>query len=232
MTPSATESPRATASASSLPYVLPFAVFVGLLVVSDWLHPIGEWEYPLRVIFLGAILWIFSRNVIDFRLRRPLLTVFVGVMVFVLWIAPDILFPGYRQHWLFQNALTGTLSSSIAEEHRTSGLALSFRFIRAAVLVPIIEELFWRAWLFRWLQSPNFQAVPLGAWTWSSMLVTAVLFASEHGPYWDVGLMAGLAYNWLMIRTRSLGDCIFAHAITNGVLSAYVIAGGRWEYWM
>jgi CAAX prenyl protease-like protein len=207
-------------------------VFIGLLAVSDWLPAIGEWEHPLRVAFLSAILYIFSRKVIDFRVRSPLLTISVGVAVFVLWIAPDLLFPGYRQHWLFQNALTGTMSSSIAEEHRTSGLALTFRLIRAAVLVPIIEELFWRAWLFRWLQSPNFHSIPLGAWTWSSMLTTAVLFASEHGPYWDVGLIAGVIYNWLIIRTKSLGDCILAHAITNAVLSAYVIASGRWEYWM
>jgi CAAX prenyl protease-like protein len=149
-----------------------------------------------------------------------------------LWIAPDILVPDYRQHWLFQNAITGKLSSSFATEHRGNSIALVFRFIRAAVLVPIIEELFWRAWLMRWLQSQRFHTVPLGRWTWSSMIITAVLFASEHGPFWEVGLMAGFAYNFLMVRTRSLGDCILAHAITNACLSAWVIWSGQWEYWM
>ena len=72
----------------------------------------------------------------------------------------------------------------------------------------------------------------LGAYSAQAMVITAVLFASEHGPYWDVGLVTGFIYNWLMIRTKSLGDCIWAHAITNGVLSAYVIASNQWQYWM
>jgi CAAX prenyl protease-like protein len=64
------------------------------------------------------------------------------------------------------------------------------------------------------------------------MIVTAVLFASEHGPYWDVGLLTGFLYNWWMIRTRSLGDCIVAHAVTNACLCVYVVSSGSWEYWM
>ncbi|MEJ7606852.1 MAG: CAAX prenyl protease-related protein [Bryobacteraceae bacterium] len=98
--------------------------------------------------------------------------------------------------------------------------------------MPIIEELFWRGWLMRWLIKPNFRMVPLGAFTASSLLITALLFASEHGPYWDVGLLAGLLYNWWMIRTRSLGDCVLSHAVTNACLSAYVIGTGNWQYWM
>jgi CAAX prenyl protease-like protein len=155
----------------------------------------------------------------------------VGIAVFALWIAPELLWPDYRSHWLFTNSITGPVSSSVEPVHRDSLLVLVFRTIRAAVLVPIIEELFWRAWLMRWLIRPDIQSVPLGAWTASSMLISVILFASEHGPYWDVGLIAGLIYNLLMIRTKSLGDCILAHGVTNGILSAYVIASGQWHYW-
>jgi CAAX prenyl protease-like protein len=232
MTLSTVQPRRSGFQSASAPYVVPFAFFLLVLVAAPHLAFLGVWEFPLRVSLLVAVLFAFSRHVIDFRVRHGILTIVVGVAVFVLWIAPDVLFPNYREHWLFQNAITGSLSSSLGAEARTSWLALSFRVARAALLVPIIEELFWRAWLFRWLQSPNFESIPLGHWTWSSMLITVLLFASEHGPYWEVGLMAGFAYNWLMIRTKSLGDCILAHAITNGCLSAWVIATGQWEYWM
>jgi CAAX prenyl protease-like protein len=174
---------------------------------------------------------VFSRDVIDFRVRRWAMTIAIGIAVFAIWVAPDLLFPGYRQHWLFQNAITGRLSSSIPAELRENLLVLLFRSVRAMVLVPIIEELFWRAWLLRWLIDTDFEKVPLGAYTASSMWISALLFASEHGPYWEVGLIAGLAYNFLMIKSRSLGDCILAHAITNGVLSLFVVLTGRWEYW-
>ena len=78
----------------------------------------------------------------------------------------------------------------------------------------------------------KFPVGPLGTYSASAMWISAILFASEHGPYWEVGLIAGLLYNFWMVKTKSLGDCIFAHAVTNGVLSLFVIATGRWEYWL
>jgi membrane protease YdiL (CAAX protease family) len=59
-----------------------------------------------------------------------------------------------------------------------------------------------------------------------------VLFAAEHGPYWEVGLLCGVIYNWWMWRTRSLGDLILVHAVTNLALSLFVIATQRWTFWM
>jgi len=100
------------------------------------------------------------------------------------------------------------------------------------MIVPVIEELFWRAWLMRWLVNSDFRRVPLGAYAPLAFWVTSILFACEHGPYWDVGLAAGLIYNFWMIRTKSVGDCILMHAVTNAALSAYVIAKHQWQYWL
>jgi uncharacterized protein len=215
----------------SLPYVLPFVVFLAFLAAHDYLTTLGPLEYPFRVIVLAAVLWACSRHVIDFRLRAPAGTVAIGIAVFVIWIAPDLLFPGYRNHWLFQNSLAGQVKSSLPENMRSNLMVLIARAIRAAIIVPVVEELFWRAWLMRWLINADFRKVPLGAYTASSMVITAIFFASEHGPYWDVGLAAGFIYNWWMVRTKSLGDCILAHAITNGILCAYVVFFGEWRYW-
>jgi CAAX prenyl protease-like protein len=154
------------------------------------------------------------------------------VAVFALWIAPDLLFPGYRQHWLFENFITGSAKSTLATDALMQPAVLILRTLRAVVIVPIVEELFWRGWLMRWLIAPDFRSVPLGAYTAQAFWVVAVLFASEHGAYWDVGLMAGIVYNWWMLRTRSLGDLILAHAVTNACLSAYVIVAKKWEYWL
>jgi CAAX prenyl protease-like protein len=96
----------------------------------------------------------------------------------------------------------------------------------------VIEELFWRGWLMRYAISPRFETIRLGTYSAFSFWITAVLFASEHGSFWEVGLVAGIIYNWWMLRTHSLGDCITAHAVTNACLAAYVIAGGQWQYWL
>ena len=218
-------------SGQSLRYVLPFIVFIAFLAGHQYLPVSAVLEYPLRVIVMAAVLWFFSRDVIDLRVRNWAGTMGIGVGVFVVWIAPDLLWPHYRESVLFQNSITGKVASSVPEELRSSWIVLLFRTLRAAIIVPIVEELFWRGWLMRWIANPRFEKVPLGTYTANAFWITAILFASEHGPYWEVGLIASIAYNWWMIRTKSLGDCILAHAITNALLSAYVIVYGQWQYW-
>lgn len=215
----------------SIPYVLPFVAFLVFLSLDGKLGIPPEWEYPLRVGVMAAILWFFSRHVIDLRVKSWAATTAIGVLVFVLWIAPDMLFPGYRSHWLFQNSIVGSAPVPQAGYALLNPVALVFRTLRAVVIVPIIEELFWRAWLMRWIIKPDFTSVPLGTYAVNAFWISAALFAAEHGSFWDVGLLAGIIYNWWMIRTKSLGDCILAHAVTNGILSAYVMATGKWQYW-
>jgi CAAX prenyl protease-like protein len=216
----------------AVPYVLPFVAFLGFLALQPYNPLSGPVEQVVRVALLAVLLWLVSRPVLDFRLASPALTTLFGVAVFVVWILPDLLVPGYRSHWLFTNSITGAVSSSIPSEDLRSPLVLIFRTLRAALLVPIIEELFWRGWLMRWLDNPDFESVPFGRYAHQAFWISAALFASEHGPYWDVGLLAGAAYNFWAIRTKRLGDCILAHGVTNLCLSLYTIATGKWEYWM
>jgi CAAX prenyl protease-like protein len=201
------------------------------LVLQPWI-PIPP--LALQVLFVGvmaAVIRLVAWPVLDFRVRHWAGSLFLGAAVFALWIAPDVLFPGYRGHWLFSNSITGSVASGIPENVRGDAAVLLVRGLRASLIVPIVEELFWRAWLMRWLISPDFSKIPLGAYSAQAFWIVAVLFASEHGPYWDVGLATGALYNWWMIRTRSLGDLILTHGITNACLSAYVVAVGKWEYW-
>jgi CAAX prenyl protease-like protein len=206
------------------------AAFMVFLAIGPHLG-LGAWEYPFRVVVLSAVLIVCSRHVIDLRVRRWGGSLAIGAAVFAMWIAPDVLWPSYRNSWLLQNALTSTVESSVPMEYRHIPMVLVSRALRAVVLVPIIEELFWRSWLMRWLIDADVTRVPLGTFTRFSFGVTAVLFALEHGAFWDVGLAAGVVYGWWMTKTRSLGDCIVAHAVTNALLSGYVVLGQHWQYW-
>lgn len=214
----------------SVAYVLPFAVFLGFLAIKGFVPP--GIEYPARIIVVTAVLLLFSRRVIVLRPGRPVSSALVGIAVFLVWIGPDLIWPEYRQHWLFSNALMGRAESSLPSDVRVDFVFLFLRVTGTALLVPVVEELFWRAWLMRYLISPRFETVQLGTYTALSFWVTAALFSSEHGPYWDVGLLAGIAYNSWMIRTRSLADCILAHGVTNACLAAYVISMNHWQYWL
>jgi hypothetical protein len=84
----------------------------------------------------------------------------------------------------------------------------------------------------RWLIQKDFLKVEFGSYEPLSFWAVAILFASEHGPYWEVGLAAGMLYNWWAVRGKNLADCILAHAVTNAILSGYVLVRGKWEYWL
>ena len=127
----------------------------------------------------------------------------------------------------------GKASSSLDPTLRHDSFFLTIRVLSSMALVPILEELFWRGWLMRWLiNNRDFLKVPLGTYQASAFWIVALLFASEHGAYWEVGLLAGIIYNWWIIRTKNLADCILAHAVTNGTLAAYVLSSGQWQYWL
>lgn len=224
---------RLTERFPSLPYVAPFATFMALLALGPWL-PIDEPALALlRVIVLTGVLIGFSgKEVATLRVRHSVTSIALGIGVFALWVGPDVFLPAWRENWLFSNGLTGRVEGTLPEAARSDLMVLILRSMRAVILVPIVEELFWRGWLPRWLdRMEDFRQAPLGQFSRAAFWLTALLFASEHGSMWDVGLAAGLLYNFWMQRTRSLGDLVLAHAVTNACLSAYVVLQGRWEYW-
>lgn len=220
-----------SAGGGTLAWVGPFAAFVLWMLLDDYLPIANPAKEMLRAAYLVAAILFFSRRVLPRSAPHWKASIVLGIAVCALWVAPDALFPEWRSHWLFQNSVTGRLETSIPPGELTP-LMLVLRTARAALLVPIIEELFWRGWLPRWIQDQRFERIPLGQYTTLAFWATALLFAAEHGPYWEVGLLCGIIYNWWMRRTRSLGDLVLTHAVTNLALSLYVIATGRWTFWM
>jgi CAAX prenyl protease-like protein len=219
------------ADASTLAWVGPFAVFMVWLAIDKYVPLANPAKELIRDGVLVAAIGGFSWRVLPRSAPHWLPSIGLGLAVFLLWIAPDALIPGWRSHSIFQNGVLGHIATSIPPRELTPFM-LALRMARASLLVPVLEELFWRGWLPRWLQDSRFDLVPLGQYTAFAFWTTAVLFAAEHGPFWEVGLLCGIIYNWWMRRTRSLGDLMLVHAVTNLALSVYIIATQHWLYWM
>jgi CAAX prenyl protease-like protein len=225
--------PKAQDAGTGAPaYIAPFAVFVLLLAVRRWIPLQPEVWAPGRLVLVAGVLVVFSRRLIFRPPVFPIGSILLGAAVLVIWIGPDLIWRGYRDSWLFHNSITGEAVSSLPTRVKTHALFICVRVAESTILVPILEELFWRGWLMRWLIHTDFRSVPLGQYTHFSFWMVAALFASEHGPYWEVGFAAGIAYNWWLVRTRSLADCILAHAVTNALLAAYVLLNDQWQYWL
>jgi CAAX prenyl protease-like protein len=209
-------------------YVLPFGVFVAFLALQQ-VVPVPQWaRFAVPLIAIA----IFSRKALAARLVNPIASIALGLAVCVLWVGPEILFPGYHHFWLFSNSVLGHPDSTATAAQKSDQMFILFRILASVITVPILEELFWRGWLMRWLIDRDFEKVPLGTYDRQAFWIVAALFASEHGSFWDVGLATGVIYNWWMLRTKSLWDCILMHAVTNACLAWYVLHNDQWMYWL
>jgi CAAX prenyl protease-like protein len=213
----------------AVPWVLPFGVFIGLLALQQ-VVPVPVW---LRLALSLAAIAAVSLPVLRGRPSKPILSIALGLAVFVLWIGPDLISPNWHHFILFDNAVMGHPAGNTPPASKDDPLFLILRIAISVIAVPILEELFWRGWLMRWLiDSNDFRKVALGTFAPLAFWATALLFASEHGPFWDVGILTGIIYNAWLIKTKNIWDCILAHAVTNAALAAYVVLAGQWQYWL
>ena len=149
--------------------------------------------------------------------------ILIGLLVLLIWILPEEYLPQFGKH-------TGFNPYAFGWSHAAVISLIAVRIIGAAVVVPIMEELFWRSFFMRYLIDKDFRNVTPGAFTWFSFIGVAVLFGLEHYRVF-VGIAAGVIYNLLMIRQKKLGGCIAAHAITNLGLGIYVLYTESWMFW-
>ena len=101
----------------------------------------------------------------------------------------------------------------------------------SVAVVPLAEELAFRAYLTRRLIAPRYWELPVGAFTWPSFLISSALFGLLHGR-WLAGTLAGLLYALALYRRRETADAVVAHATTNALIAATVLATGDWRLWL
>jgi hypothetical protein len=218
-----------------LAYTLPMVTFLFLLGAGSVLRKIGNniwfssaeyWIYPVQTILCGALLIRFCR---EYGFRSPSrvgFTMATGVLVCVLWISPQQ-FLGLAPRTIGFNPV------GIFGNHSVLYWAtIILRFLRLVIVVPFVEEIFWRGFLLRYLIDENFERVPLGAFSWLSFSIVALAFAFSHSPAdWPAALVTGVIYNGVAYRTKNLSSCILTHAVTNLLLGLWIMKTKQWGFW-
>lgn len=225
----AAETASSSGSKAWIAYVAPMALFMLYTALLEARFP-GPymWLYIGKVVLVMAALVVFRSVWKDIRFEARVLpmAILVGVVVFIEWIAltpltPELSFLGKRAEFNPFQAIP---------DPAQRGLFLAFRFFGLAVMVPIMEELFWRSFLLRYLTDPDYERLPLGAFSWTAFGIVAAAFGFVH-PEWLPALLCAVAYGLLLKQTRSLFACVVAHGVTNLALGIYVLMTGQWRYW-
>lgn len=211
---------------------LPFGLYLVLLALEGLLP---NWApgfdvrllYPLKAGVVALALALLWRHYTELKpcalpLRQLLLSLATGLIVLGLWVNLDA-------GWMLVGEIGKGYNPTNAAG-QISWMLVAFRIAGAALVVPVMEELFWRSFLQRWAQQHDFLTLDPAQIGLKALLIASALFAVEH-VQWLAGLIAGLAYGWLYIRTRTLWAPIAAHAVTNGGLGLYVVTTGHWGFW-
>lgn len=206
--------------------VAPFLIFVLLTSAQGLFGEAGKyWIYTGKSI-LGAVMlcWLW-RKVTELRWTISIEAVVVGVLVIVVWIALDPFYPKFVNPGKPWNP----------HQQFGEGSALAWFFVVARILgsslvVPGIEEMFYRSFLYRYVVNQDFDKVSPRTFHLTSFLVTSTIFGFVHRE-WLAGILCGMAYQWLVLRKGHLGDAMTAHLISNLLLGLWIVYKGAWQFW-
>lgn len=220
--------------------IIPFAVFMGFIGLQqglEWLVGRGSlsltdqqllYLYPFKALLVFILLCCFMRQYEELRwsdfknLLQTISSLLLGLLVFLLWINMDWDFATFGE--------SNGFNPNLVEDSVLRQGLIFFRLFGAALVVPIMEELFWRSFLLRYIINPDFMLVKVGRYTLASFAIGAVLFGLEHHLVL-AGIMAGMAYSLLLYWSKSIAQCVLSHAVTNLALGIYVLQTGNWQFW-
>lgn len=242
-------------------HVAPFAVWVGVIFLLQALEGAGlcprscvPWSYAAKsAACAGLFLWLKPwRAYPALRAANLPLALTVGVAVAAVWILPELPWagraaPGLQDayhRWLIM--MPGALPDyfrpdiypalpaghpSLAYSPAEAGWGLTLmKLAGSAGVIAVIEEFFFRGFFYRWLRRGDFWRLPLTSFDAQAFWTVVAVFGLEHDR-WFAGMLAGLAYGWLTVRTGDVWAAAVSHGLTNLLLGLYVVLSGQYGFW-
>jgi len=213
--------------------VLPFAIF---LVLTSCQGSLGTeshfWVYLAKCVVGAWLIRVTWPLVSEMRWVISFEALLAGTLVFILWVALDVPYMKFSQpddSW--------NLQKQFAAAPVMVWVFAGVRIAGSTLLVPMLEEVFYRSFLYRYILAPNWMFTAHSSFAVKPFLITSIVFGFTH-QHWLAGIACGMIYQLLVIRTNRIGDAITAHAVTNLLLGVWVITQGfgyaeksQWHFW-
>jgi len=218
---------RKLAESPEFARIAPFGCYAVFTFFQSEFTPAGKFWFYICKTLLGAwLIWEIRPFVKEMRWRLSWEALVAGAGVFIIWVGLDGLYP----------RLVKLDAGANPWQQFGPGSALGWLYIVVhvagmTVIVPPVEEIFYRSLLYRYFVKIDFLSMPLGRFHLLSFIVTSVIFGLMHPDRWVAGILCGLAYQGLVVRKNRLGDAMTAHAITNGLLGVWIVWKQAWTFW-
>lgn len=233
---------------AAVAHIVPLALFMVLTEVTGlfrlensaapWYQRAPEhWVYPLQCLIVGGVLLWFRRHYVLAPWRGLGLATLLGAAGIAVWVLPALLYREGQPDWLEWLGVAKReegFDPDIFQCTKCWWSTVALRLVRMVVIVPFVEELFWRGFLMRFLQAGDrdFRTVPFGQHSWKVYWIVTLAVTLIHNPsdYLGAFVWGSLMY-WLAVRTKSLGACVVMHAVGNLLLGMYVLQTKQWGFW-
>jgi CAAX prenyl protease-like protein len=206
--------------------VIPFAAFAALTLLQGRFGDASQyWIYALKTVFGAWMIWLVRSYIKEMRWKFSWEAVMVGVVVFLAWVGLDGYYPIIAPR-------TGIFNPAriYGEGSVLTIFFIAVRVIGSSLVVPPLEEVFYRSFLYRYFIKSEFLQIPLKHFSWKSFLIIGAVFGIGHYE-WLPGILCAFAYQGLVCRKNRLGDAITAHAITNFLLALWIIFRQAYYFW-
>lgn len=243
----------------TLAHVVPFGVFMIFNLVSGfigekmlWEHDAAPWYrhwpdqlfYPLQTLFTAAALVFFWKHYeFSWNTKKVFIGVLAGLIGIGFWILPTQMYD-----WLGMNGKPESLFeklSGLAPRHEgfdpfvfdspaAQTFSLISRLLRAVVIVALVEEIFWRGFLMRFLldMDGDYWKQPFGKPSKISFSVVTLAFMLAHAPIdWLGALIYGSITFAVTVWTRSLLAVVVMHGVANATMATYALHFGKLGLW-
>jgi len=223
---------------------IPFAVFLLIGALAGKSFAGAEyWMYAAKTVVVGALLWVWRQRISEMRWAVSFEGIAVGVVIAVLWIGLSGHIPSLEHLWALGREWMGGAKAVAPKPPEVWNPVAYFagnpalgwgmvaiRVFGRSLVVPALEEVFYRSFAYRFMVRPEFEKVALSTFHLGAFVGTSLLFGLSHTENWLPGVVCGASYQWLVVRRGRLGDAMTAHAVTNLLISGYAIITGRWEF--
>lgn len=226
---------------------VPFLLFAILTTFQGYFGDASRyWIYGLKSLAGAGMVWAIYPYVQEMRWKLSWEAIVVGVGVLVMWVGID---PYYPKLGEIMNQWVNPLLKAVGfnpkpgqpvppwNPHEAFGdqsilawLCIIVRLLGSTLVVPPLEEVFYRSFVYRYIEKSDFQSVSMGYLALRPLIITSLIFGFTH-EQWLAGILCGLIFQGLVIYKQRLSDVIVAHAITNFLLALYVIWKGAWQFW-
>ena len=233
-----TDSPNLKQQANLWHYIVPFLAFLAISSLEgEAKNDDGSLNanlyatiYCLKIVIVGGCV-IWGRKALNDLLPVPktvfwIYAIVSGLMIGFFWVHLEGFYPPLPESIVGKRTGFNPLKNL---DGPLQAVFLVARFLGLVIVVPVIEELFTRDFVLRFVTKPEWETVEPWQFSRNAAIFSTIIFVVGH-PEWLPAILCGLIWLALLRYSKSVSALVISHAVANLAIGFYSIVTGDWHF--